>query len=197
MTMIREEQPARACRRELSEEERLLWDSVTRSVAPLRRKPRPPAPAVQDDAAGADALAGAGAGKAGRSLLKSAGPGGKAAPPPLAPLGRRLRQRLARGRAELDARIDLHGLTQERAHRALLRFLRGAQADGAKLVLVITGKGSRAAQEHPVQERGVLRRLVPQWLSLPEFRAYVVGFEPAHVAHGGDGALYVQVRRAR
>jgi DNA-nicking Smr family endonuclease len=57
-------------------------------------------------------------------------------------------------------------------------------------VLVITGKGGRSDGA-----RGVLRRQVPQWLGLPEFRAYVVGFEDAHVAHGGEGALYVRIRK--
>ena len=61
------------------------------------------------------------------------------------------------------------------------------------LVLVITGKGARAAEG----ERGVLKRQVPHWLGLPEFRALVIGFENAHIAHGGEGALYVRVRRAR
>jgi DNA-nicking Smr family endonuclease len=60
-------------------------------------------------------------------------------------------------------------------------------------VLVITGKGKMGAES----ERGVLRRQVPQWLSLPEFRSLVVGFEEAHIGHGGEGALYVRVRRAR
>ena len=77
----------------------------------------------------------------------------------------------------------------------MLRFLQAAQRDGAKFVLVITGKGARAQDEHG--ERGVLKRQVPLWLKLPEFRAYVVGFEDAHIGHGGEGALYVRLRRAR
>jgi DNA-nicking Smr family endonuclease len=84
-------------------------------------------------------------------------------------------------------------MTQDRAHRALLSFLRRAQADGARVVLVITGKGARG----PASEPGVLRRAVPQWLALPEFRSLVVGYEIAHVTHGGEGALYVRVRRGR
>src|SRR3954463_8436927 len=105
-------------------------------------------------------------------------------PPPLAPLGRRERSQLSRGRKEIEGRLDLHGMTQTRAHRALLSFLQRASSDGLTFVLVITGKG-RAAEP----ERGVLRRQVPEWLDLPEFRALVVGFEPAHICHGGDGAL--------
>ncbi len=115
----------------------------------------------------------------------------KPAPPPLAPLGRRMRQRVARGREAIDARFDLHGLTQSEAHAALLHFLRTASARGHRLVLVITGKGRRNG------EGGVLRRQVPQWLALPEFRSFVVGFEDAHIAHGGEGALYVRLRKAQ
>ena len=109
-------------------------------------------------------------------------------------------ERLARGRANIDARIDLHGLTQAEAHAALLRFLHRAQAEGARFVLVITGKGTpaTAGTQHPASgERGVLRRQVPLWLGLPEFRSCVLGFDGAHVGHGGDGALYVRLRRTR
>jgi DNA-nicking Smr family endonuclease len=113
--------------------------------------------------------------------------------PPLAPLGRRLKKRVGRGKETIDGRLDLHGLTQSQAHAALLHFLRSASARGTRLVLVITGKGARAGQG----ERGVLKRAVPQWLSLPEFRAFVIGYEEAQVAHGGEGALYIRIRRTR
>ena len=106
----------------------------------------------------------------------------------------RERAQLSRGRKEIDARLDLHGMTQTRAHRALSVFLQRAHSDGLTFVLVITGKG-RAAGADP--ERGVLRRQVPKWLSLPEFRSLVVGFEKAHVGHGGEGALYVRIRRSK
>jgi DNA-nicking Smr family endonuclease len=112
----------------------------------------------------------------------------------LAPIGRRDKARLARGRHDIDARIDLHGMTQARAHRALLAFLHRAHGDGATFVLVITGKGRLGGD---ARETGVLRRQVPHWLELPEFRAIVVGYEQAHIAHGGEGALYVRVRRVR
>jgi DNA-nicking Smr family endonuclease len=101
---------------------------------------------------------------------------------------------LSRGRKEIDARIDLHGMTQTRAHHALSNFLQRAHRDGLTFVLVITGKGRTTAAQ---SERGVLRRQVPQWLSLPEFRSLVVGFEEAHIGHGGEGALYVRIRRSR
>jgi len=112
----------------------------------------------------------------------------------LAPLGRRMRQRIARGNHMIGGRLDLHGLTQHEAHDALLGFLRAARAREIGLVLVITGKGAPGAESGG---RGVLRRQVPLWLRLPAFRDFVVGFEPAHVAHGGEGALYVRLRRRR
>jgi len=104
-----------------------------------------------------------------------------------------MKQRVARGKETIDGRLDLHGLTQSEAHATLLHFLRSASSRAARLVLVITGKGVRGGEG----ERGVLKRQVPQWLRLPEFRAFVLGFEEAHIAHGGEGALYVRVRRPR
>jgi DNA-nicking Smr family endonuclease len=91
----------------------------------------------------------------------------------------------------------LHGMTQAQAHTALLRFLRRAHADGVRTVLVVTGKGLRSRDHSQDHERGVLRRQVPMWLALPEFRLLVVGFDAAHVGHGGEGALYVRLRRPR
>jgi DNA-nicking Smr family endonuclease len=101
-----------------------------------------------------------------------------------------MKRGVVRGKQAIDARLDLHGLTQSEAHGALLRFLHNAQARDARLVLVITGKGRGG-------EPGVLRRQVPQWLGLPELRSLVVGFEDAGARHGGEGALYVRLRRAR
>jgi DNA-nicking Smr family endonuclease len=122
-------------------------------------------------------------------------PASKPVPPPsLTPLSRRMRRSVTGGKQDIDARLDLHGLTQAQAHSVLLRFLRDASAREARLVLVITGKGARGEGGG---ERGVLKRQVPQWLALPEFRALVIGFEKAGVRHGGEGALYVRLRRTR
>jgi DNA-nicking Smr family endonuclease len=174
-------------RRSLSAEEHALWESVARQVKPLRagRRLRPP---VVDGGASAPPAVPA---PRAASPVKIAPPP-KPQAPPLAPIGRRERAKLSRGRQEIDARIDLHGMTQVRAHRALFGFLQRAHHDGLTFVLVITGKGKVGDSE-----RGVLRRQVPQWLALPEFRSLVVGFEEAHIGHGGEGALYVRVRRAR
>jgi DNA-nicking Smr family endonuclease len=119
-------------------------------------------------------------------------------PPPLAPLERKLRQRLSRGNLAVDGHLDLHGMRQGEAHMALLRFVQQAHRSGARVVLVVTGKGgddsAAVATEH---ERGVLRRLVPHWLAEPGLRGLVLGFEQAARGHGGGGALYVRIRRAR
>lgn len=182
-------------RRGLTYEERVLWTTVTKAIKPLRAEP-PIAPDEDGDTTTeiskpASKHASKPARPASRvpKSMPAAPPPPKPAPEPLTPLGRRMRARVARGKQAIDARLDLHGLTQSEAHAALLRFLRNASAREAKLVLVITGKGRGG-------EPGVLRRQVPQWLGLPEFRATVIGFEDAHVAHGGEGALYVRVRRA-
>src|SRR5262249_24298693 len=115
-------------------------------------------------------------------------------PPALAQFDRRLRRRVARGQASIDARLELHGMTQKQAHAALLHFLHQARAQDAKLALVVTGKGMGGATGSAT-ERGALRRQVPLWLALPEFRRFIVSFEHAHDSHGGGGALYLRLRR--
>lgn len=168
-------------RRSLSEDERVLWGTVTRNVAPLKgRKP-------VDDAA---ARLPAAKDRPVVSPVLPAPPPGRTTPPPLAPMDRRTKQRVARGVAEIGGRLDLHGLTLAEAHAVLIRFLHGAQARGVKVVLVITGKGGG-------EGRGALRRQVPMWLEGVELRPLVIGFDSAGIGHGGEGALYVRVRRGR
>jgi DNA-nicking Smr family endonuclease len=184
-------------RRALSEEERALWDSVARQVKPLRKKPRAAKLSTKSAASApvSELPVAVKPAPPPRPVHAVQAPKpSKPAAPPLAPLGRRERTKLSKGRNEIDARLDLHGMTQVRAHHALFGFLQRAHRDGLTFVLVITGKGKVSGAE---SERGVLRRQVPQWLSLPEFRSLVVGFEEAHIGHGGEGALYVRVRRAK
>lgn len=173
-------------RRRLSDEEEALWRGYVRSIDPLRR--------ARESGKSKDETAEAAAPVKPARSHRSTPP--MAEPPPLAPLGRRLKQRVARGREPIEARIDLHGMTQRQAHTELLGFLQRAQADGARTVLIVTGKG-RGSGGDPHGERGVLRRQVPLWLELPQFRPFVLGFEDAHVGHGGQGALYVRLRRNR
>jgi DNA-nicking Smr family endonuclease len=181
-------------KRALSEEERALWDSVAKQTKPLRKKPRVAKAAQETDAQlAAKPAASPPPAEPAAKRMRPAEAKPVPVPPPLAPLGRRERSQLSRGRKEIDARLDLHGMTQDRAHRVLSDFLHRAHAGGLSFVLIITGKGKMG----PESERGVLRRQVPQWLGLPEFRTLVVGFEEAHIGHGGAGALYVRIRRMR
>jgi DNA-nicking Smr family endonuclease len=182
-------------RRELSDEDKALWSSVARSIKPLRpvkaKTKSTKTKAAVTTSLSAEEVKPQRAPAASRSTMPPA-----KKPPPLAALDRRGRKRVARGRDPIDARIDLHGKTQSEAHDALVRFVRRAQSNGARVVLVVTGKGSGTSRDGE-RERGVLRRQVPLWLALPEFRSLIIGFEEAHVAHGGEGALYVRLRRIR
>jgi len=178
-------------RRGLSEEDRELWDLVAKQVKPLRKHRAAKVHAVaRTEPAPAMSLAKPAPSPRPSAAAPASRPS-KPAMPPLAPIGKRERTKLSRGRSEIEARLDLHGMTQMRAHRALTGFLHRAHHDGLTFVLVITGKGRSGG------ESGVLRRQVPEWLSLPEFRGLVVGFEEAGIGHGGEGALYVRIRRAR
>lgn len=194
-------------RRGLSDEERTLWATVARTAVPLRpgeavEPETPPAPPEPDAAQFASVPPAEPQGPAGARPKPSV--------PPLSPIERRVLSRVARGMVGIDGRIDLHGMTQHDAHLALRAFLVSAQMRGAKTVLVITGKGFRESRAEPhlahanlhaahfgEQERGVLRRRVPQWLAEPGLRDIVLGFDEAHRSHGGGGALYVRLRRRR
>jgi DNA-nicking Smr family endonuclease len=108
--------------------------------------------------------------------------------------------RLRRGLIEPEARIDLHGMTQDAAHRTLFTWLAAAHARGYRLVLVVTGKGNPKNDENApwmMSPHGVLKQMVPRWLREPELAALTASVQPAHVKHGGDGALYVYLRKAR
>jgi DNA-nicking Smr family endonuclease len=178
--------------RRLSLDDIALWDGVTRSVRPLRKRkppvvavavpelaPSPPKPLKMPKPPKRVAAA-----PVARPVAKM--------PPPIAALDRKTRQKIARGHDSIDARLDLHGHTQAEAHDVLLRFLRRTQTKGGRVVLVITGKGGRGESD-----RGVLKRAVPLWLALPEFRTMVIGFDAAAASHGGEGALYVRLRKLR
>jgi DNA-nicking Smr family endonuclease len=181
--------------RALTEDERTLWHAIAKTTVPLKRGRRASRTAEpDDDGEFAPRQATKAVPAATSAHPKPQRANKSAAPPALAPISRRVKAKLSRGRQEIHSRIDLHGMTQARAHRALLSFLHRAHLDGATFVLVITGKGRLGGAE---REPGVLRRQVPLWLSLPEFRTIVVGYEQAHIGHGGEGALYVRVRRSR
>jgi DNA-nicking Smr family endonuclease len=198
----------RSRKRFLTQEELELWERVTRHDEPLAR-PRPsgltdPSSSEREPQARAAAAA-----QPEPATAPPAKPNGKSAiqakakpasePLPPAPFDPRIGKRIARGRHEIDARLDLHGLRQQDAYVALRRFLAHAQAQGHRQVLIITGKGKAEPEaDHDFwnsKERGVLRRLVPHWLSEPSFRPHVVSFTESALKHGGSGALYVTIRK--
>ena len=112
-------------------------------------------------------------------------------------------EKLRRGELAPDSRLDLHGLTEAVAHRVLTAHLHGAHLRGDRLVLVITGKGARAKPDAPfdleldARARGVLARVVPRWLGEPQFARLIASTRGAHRRHGGEGALYVYLRKNR
>ena len=177
--------------RRLTDEEIDLWIAVAKSVARRKGAKLPSARKIQPPPAPTAA--------APEAERRRAGPTPKTpSPPPLAPLEKRLKKQLARGRSAIDQSIDLHGMNQTQAHQALRGFLSFAQGRGDRLVLVVTGKGApkaASAGSYGFEELGVLRRMVPHWLHAPDMRAIVLGFEEAGRAHGGAGALYVRLRR--
>lgn len=129
-----------------------------------------------------------------RSLAPEVGPVGR----PEAGLDRRTSDRLRKGTREPDSRIDLHGMTAERAHRACLTFLSDALSRGQRVVLVITGKGGRRDNDDIMAPaRGVLRESLPNWLRVSALGPSIVGIYQAHQKHGGTGAFYVYLKRRR
>lgn len=195
--------------RPLSAEDAALWDSYARKIAPLRPGP----PHARTAAAAPDNPAAPAATTAPVPLTpfrvgQAAGPSAPhhdLAPSPSAARAARKPRldghtlgRLRRGRMDPEARLDLHDKTLVQAHAALIQFIHRNHRQGRRLLLVITGKGSDVpAASFGAAERGVLRRQVPAWLAAPSLAALIVDVETAHRRHGGDGALYVWMRRRR
>jgi DNA-nicking Smr family endonuclease len=156
-------------RRTTSEEERKLFEQNFREALPLKT--------VQSK-------------RAAKAKAAGGGPSG---------VNGATQDRLRRGLLEPDARIDLHGMTQAAAHRTLFTWLAAAHSRGYRLVLVVTGKGNPKNDENApwmMSTHGVLKQMVPRWLNEPELAALTASVQPAHVKHGGGGALYVYLRKA-
>jgi DNA-nicking Smr family endonuclease len=187
-------------KRDISDDERTLWEDVTRDVRPARRARVRSAPETKRVRV-----------KAPVDLppkMPAAPPQAKArASGPITGVDGATAERLRRGRIEPDARLDLHGMTQQTAYGRLLAFVRRGHDEGYRCLLVITGKGNEGRESDDGRTRGfvmperskagVLRSLVPQWLEQPEVRPLVVGLQSAHQRHGGAGAFYVYLRRKR
>ena len=182
-------------RRPISDEERALWQMIAKTATPLKRrrksepKPLPPPPEKP-----APKLA----------MPKSKAPPkapAPVAPPPARPhelthghavgIDKRQAERFRRGKTPIEGKIDLHGRTQQEAHDDLHHFLARAHASGKSMVLVITGKGITGSKS------GVLKENVPRWLNEPTLRRHVLAFDYAEPQHGGEGALYVLLKRKK
>jgi len=164
--------------------ERALWQRAMRGVKPLAPRLAPaPLPTVPKPvgkpAIGQSAATPASAEKSLPPLAKDR----------FAGYDKVNAERLRRGKHPVEARLDLHGMTQAEAHRALASFIRGARVSGKRCVLVITGRGRLGG--------GVLRAAVPRWLDEPEFRPHLLAIAAAQPRDGGAGALYVMLRRTR
>ena len=191
--------------RTISPEEAELWKHATRSLERVKAKPRVatasatmarlPERVVHEThaAVAPDAKLAARVADPVKGEVRSA---------PIAQFERRKAKKIAAGKVEIDARIDLHGLRQADARSRLRAFLLRAHANEHRTVLVITGKGG----EEPVdrlealtggRQRGILKRNVPVWLEEPDLRAIVLSYTQAGIRHGGAGALYDQLRKGR
>ena len=166
-------------RRPLRPDEVKVWVEVASTVEPAPGKTVPELPREPETAAAPLVKASA------PPLAKTIGRKPPARPPEV--IEPKRQRRIVRERDPIDARIDLHGMDQDRARAALHGFLQRAYDDGARAVLVITGKG--------LQGEGVIRRRTPDWLAEPPVRAMVAGVSQAHRRHGGEGALYVALKR--
>ncbi len=193
--MTRPPKRRRASKEALVPGDSVLFSHAMRDVRPLGARapadaPAPPADqsgAVADDAPSPDRAPAA----AGTPVPNSSIDAG---------LDKRTAQRLRRGNLPIEARLDLHGHTQQQAHRALDAFLAAASESGKRCVLVVTGKGSSQTDEatgRVERTSGVLREIVPRWLNEPVNRARIIAHHPAQPRDGGTGALYVLLRRRR
>ena len=119
------------------------------------------------------------------------------APTPVKAVEPSIHKKLSRGRIEIDGTIDLHGMTQNEARGALHRYLQARWSRGDRTVLVITGKGLKSDNDYvaAMSERGILRTMLPIWLSEPSLAPLVSGWSTAARGHGGEGAWYVRLRR--
>lgn len=191
--------------RGINQDELNLWNKVAQQAEPLKKQRSDvamPAPASKEDPKAPDTFLNA--------LPQRLNPNSGPKPNDLAPslhdtlrkapvqMDRKAYGQMNRGKLDPEARLDLHGMTLDRAHPALVQFILSHHASGKRLVLVITGKGKHRDDGGPIPVRfGVLRHQVPQWLALPPLSGVVLQVSPAHKKHGGGGAYYVYLRRRR
>lgn len=172
-----------------------LFRETLKDVEPLKKRPARVAPDIRRSLPPAK-VPGAVKGPPRPHPSLPPAPAAKAKLPPLhlggvAGIDRRTAERLRRGRLPVEARLDLHGRTQDEAHRELIAFIRRTAAAGLRCVLIVTGKGAVS------QGGGVLRRRLPDWLAQADCRPHILSVTRAQRKHGGEGAFYVLLRRQR
>ncbi|MDY0871968.1 Smr/MutS family protein [Dongia rigui] len=195
-----------AGKRRLTEQELALWQAVATTVTPLKPKRQKKAALKAEAVAETKPAGPQPPAKRPKSPPKGPPPAPKpvatAAPklPPLTPypapgtmpgIDKRQSERFRRGQLAIEGKIDLHGRTQTEAHDALLHFLERAFKHGKRQLLVITGKGMTQSKS------GILKANVPRWLNEPVFRRLVLAISQARPEHGGEGALYVLLKRQK
>ncbi|WP_035871943.1 Smr/MutS family protein [Cucumibacter marinus] len=188
-----------------------LWQDVTKSVEPLRRRPARPGRRVatgpeaeaQPDTARTAAIEPAAPPPLPRKRVTvrpdpdTPPPGHRFVAQPLpATIDTRTQRRIGRGRDPIDSTLDLHGMRQHEAHPVLIRFIKAAVARGDRTVLIITGKGVKRTGFAQFEQIGILRHLVPAWLADPGLKPFVAGIGTSAQSHGGTGAIYVRLKRA-
>lgn len=167
-----------------NDDDKRLWQRVTEGVTPLHRK-------ALELRLSQSRKGPASKPKPAHTIHTAPIPRPKPAPAQPPSVDRATLTRFRKGQMPIEGRLDLHGMTQEQAQAALGRFLESAQIMQKRCVLVVHGKGRLS------EGGGVLRRMVPIWLSLPSNQSKVLAIAPAQPKHGGSGALYVYVRRRR
>lgn len=168
----------------LTHEDRILWEKVARTTKPMKGRAHPVIDQFEPESM--DALLSTAPLPEKPALAKPAKPKTPSQP---VRLDEPTHRKIAKGKLNLGARIDLHGMSQGEAHALLLAFIHRAHAEGLRHVLVITGKGASFGSD------GILRQAVPHWFATPAFRSYVSAYEDAARHHGGSGALYIRLRR--
>jgi DNA-nicking Smr family endonuclease len=192
-------------RRKPDPDDLALWQAATREAKPIKRRPglrkiatdaAKPASAATSKGAAASAPAKPAKPAPKRAAARPAAPAPKKSDPPPLERGqspgvdRRQADRLKRGRTPIDARLDLHGMTQEAAHRRLTAFIENAVASDKRAIVVVTGKGLKEGS-------GIIRAQVPRWLNEPRLRPHILTYEYARPKDGGMGALYILLRKRR
>lgn len=203
-------------RKHLHGEDHDLWSHTAQSIEPLKKAKDRHHPAAERSADAIPRMAAKAAADTAKQKTepkvspvkaqptRAVVPAPALKPPPIATFDRKKVRKIRSGQVDIEARIDLHGMRQDEAHVALVRFLHRCQAKGQRWVLVITGKGKLTTSDPDApfdmtqqRERGVLKRNVPRWLDEADLRPLVVSYTTAAIQHGGEGAFYIHLRKIK